>query len=83
MSDRLLKLMFEGGGVRAHFVRIDKSWLDVASRHSEPPEVLSLLGEMSCASILFSASLKYQGSVILQIHGDGPERLAVSECNSK
>lgn len=74
--------MFEGGTVRAHFVRIDKTWLEVASRHNESPEVLSLLGEMSCASILFSASLKYQGSVILQIHGDGPVRLAVAECNS-
>jgi molecular chaperone Hsp33 len=74
--------MFEGGGVRAHFIRIDRTWLDVASRHNEAPEVLALLGEMSCASILFSASLKYQGSVILQIHGDGPIRLAVAECNS-
>lgn len=74
--------MFEGGSVRAHFVRIDKAWLDIASRHNEAPEVLALLGQMSCASILFSASLKYQGSVILQIHGDGPVRLAVAECNS-
>jgi molecular chaperone Hsp33 len=74
--------MFEGGGVRAHFIRIEKTWLEVASRHNEAPEVLALLGEMSCASILFSASLKYQGSVILQIHGDGPVRLAVAECTS-
>ncbi len=83
MPDRLLKLMFESGGVRAHLVRIDKAWLEIASRHNEAPEVLTLLGQMSCASILFSASLKYQGSVILQIHGDGPVRLAVAECNSR
>jgi molecular chaperone Hsp33 len=44
---------------------------------------MRLLGEMSCASILLSASLKYEGSVILQIHGDGPVRLAVAECNAK
>lgn len=74
--------MFKGGTARAHFVRIDKTWLEVASRHNESPEVLTLLGEMSCASILFSASLKYQGSVVLQLHGDGPVRLAVAECNS-
>lgn len=82
MSDQLLKLMFEGGTVRAHFVRIDKAWLEIANRHNEAPEVLALLGQMSCASILFSASLKYQGSVTLQIHGDGPVRLAIAECNS-
>jgi molecular chaperone Hsp33 len=81
-TDRLLRVMFNGGAARAHLVRIDKSWLEVAHRHAEPPEVMSLLGEMSCASILLSASLKYEGSVILQIHGDGPVRLAVAECNA-
>lgn len=80
--DQLLRIMFEGVSARAHLVRIDRSWLEVAHRHDEAPEVMSLLGEMSCAAILLSASLKYEGSVILQIHGDGPIRLAVAECNS-
>jgi molecular chaperone Hsp33 len=81
-TDLLLRVMFNGGAARAHLVKIDKSWLEVAHRHAESPEVMSLLGEMSCASILLSASLKYEGSVILQIHGDGPVRLAVAECNA-
>jgi molecular chaperone Hsp33 len=81
-NDHLLRVMFNGGSARAHLVQIDKSWLEVAHRHAESPEVMALLGEMSCASILLSASLKYEGSVILQIHGDGPVRLAISECNS-
>ncbi|MBU3720470.1 MAG: Hsp33 family molecular chaperone HslO [Burkholderiaceae bacterium] len=81
-ADQLLRVMFEGVSARAHLVRIDQSWLEVAHRHDEAPEVIGLLGEMSCASILLSASLKYQGSVILQIHGDGPVRLAVAECNA-
>ena len=80
--DQLLRVMFESVSARAHVVRIDRSWLEVAHRHDEAPEVMSLLGEMSCAAILLSASLKYEGSVILQIHGDGPIRLAVAECNS-
>lgn len=81
-NDHLLRVMFNDGNARAHLVKIDKSWLEVAHRHDEAPEVIELLGEMSCASILLSASLKYEGSVILQIHGDGPVRLAVAECNS-
>lgn len=81
-TDQLLRVMFEGVSARAHLVRIDRSWLEVAHRHDESPEVISLLGEMSCAAILLSASLKYEGSVILQIHGDGPIRLAVAECSS-
>ena len=75
--------MFDSGGARAHFVQLDRSWLEVACKHDTSPDVMRLLGEMSCASILLSASLKYEGSVILQIHGDGPVRLAVAECNAK
>ncbi|MGA0889979.1 MAG: Hsp33 family molecular chaperone HslO [Burkholderiaceae bacterium] len=83
LADRLLRLMFDGGGARAHLVQLDRSWLEVACKHDTSPDVMRLLGEMSCASILLSASLQYAGSVILQIHGDGPVRLAVAECNAK
>lgn len=81
-DDHLLRIMFGGVSARAHLVRIHRSWLEVNRRHDEAPEVMQLLGQMSCASILLSASLKYEGSVTLQIHGDGPVRLAVAECNS-
>ncbi len=82
-NDRLLRLMFGQVSARAHLVRLDRSWLEVAHRHDAPPEVMRLVGEMSCASILLSASLKFDGSVILQIHGDGPVRLAVAECTAQ
>ena len=41
-----------------------------------------LLSELTVANILLSSSLKYNGSVILQIHGKGTVSLAVSECNN-
>ena len=41
-----------------------------------------LLSELTVANILLSSSLKYKGSVILQIHGRGVVSLAVSECNN-
>lgn len=81
-QDMLLRLIFEGVTARAHFVTLSGQWAEVASRHIEAPEVIALLGEMTTASILLSASLKYDGAVVLQIHGDGPVRLAVAECNS-
>ncbi|MDA9719529.1 Hsp33 family molecular chaperone HslO [Betaproteobacteria bacterium] len=43
---------------------------------------LRLLSELTVANILLSSSLKYKGSVILQIHGQGIISLAVSECNN-
>ena len=41
-----------------------------------------LLSELTVANILLSSSLKYKGSVILQIYGTGVISLAVSECNN-
>jgi len=41
-----------------------------------------LLSELTVANILLSSSLKYKGSVMLQIHGKGIVSLAVSECNN-
>ncbi len=81
--DELIKLLFTEAGARAHLVRLDQSWRHVLQHHADlPPALVGLLGQMSAASCMLSASLKFSGSVLLQIHGDGPVRLAVAECNA-
>ncbi|MES2932103.1 MAG: Hsp33 family molecular chaperone HslO, partial [Pseudomonadota bacterium] len=42
----------------------------------------TLLGEMLAAAALLSANLKFNGAIVMQIHGDGPVRLLVVECNA-
>jgi molecular chaperone Hsp33 len=41
-----------------------------------------MLGEMMAAAALLSANLKFNGTIILQIHGDGPVKLLVVECDA-
>ena len=41
-----------------------------------------LMGELTAANILLSCSIKHQGSVTLQISGNGPISLVVSECDN-
>ena len=41
-----------------------------------------LIGELTAANILLSCSIKHQGSVTLQISGNGPISLVVSECDN-
>jgi molecular chaperone Hsp33 len=41
--------------------------------------VRTLLGEMTAAAVLMQANIKFNGSLILQMQGDGPVRLAVAE----
>ena len=85
--DQLHKFLFEGLPVRGVLVRLDSSWRELLSRrssasdggHAFPAPVRALLGEMAAASVLMQANLKFNGALILQMHGDGPVKLAVAE----
>ena len=87
MSDTLHKFLFDAGTstkppVRGEIVSLTASWRQILERHDYPEPVLRLLGELVAASTLLSANLKFNGALMMQIHGDGPVRLLVVECNS-
>ncbi|HEY4084257.1 MAG TPA: Hsp33 family molecular chaperone HslO [Burkholderiaceae bacterium] len=79
----LHKFLFEGMPVRGMLVRLTGSWQEVLKRRAiageHPPELRALLGEMSAAGVLMQANIKFNGALILQIFGDGPVKLAVTE----
>ena len=79
----LHKFIFEGLPVRGMLVRLDDSWREALKRRESvgafPPEVRALLGEMAAAGVLMQANIKFNGALILQVHGDGPVKLAVAE----
>jgi molecular chaperone Hsp33 len=85
--DTLHKFLFDGLPVRGMLVRLDESWQQVLQRRDPahggtgayPAPVRSLLGQMAAASLLMQANIKFNGALILQVHGDGPVRLAVAE----
>jgi len=81
-KDTLQKFIFENASVRGELVDISATWREVLSRHSYPTAVKKLLGEMVAATALLSANLKFNGSIVMQIHGDGPVRLLVVECDA-
>jgi len=82
MTDKLQKFLFENAAVRGELVEISNTWQQVQTRQEYPKAVQTLLGEMLSAAALLSASLKFDGAIIMQIHGDGPVRLLVVECDS-
>ena len=81
-KDTLQKFIFDNAAVRGEFVEISDTWREVQARHSYPPAVKTVLGEMLAAAALLSANLKFNGSIIMQVHGDGPIKLMVVECDS-
>lgn len=83
MHDNLQKFMIEDANVRGELVELSDTWQQVLTRHSYPPAVQVILGELYAASILLSANLKFDGTMIMQIYGDGPIKLMVVECDSQ
>ena len=79
----LTKFLFEGLPVRGMLVRLSDSWQEVLRRRQTvgayAPEVRALLGEMAAAGVLMQANIKFNGALVLQVHGDGPVKLAVVE----
>jgi molecular chaperone Hsp33 len=83
-QDTLQKFIFENAAVRGELVDISDTWREIQGRHAAYPNaVRHVLGEMVAASALLSANLKFNGSLIMQLHGDGPVRLLVVECDSE
>jgi len=81
----LHRFVFEGLPVRGSLVRLSDSWREMlAARAGEPfaAPVRELLGQMAAAGVLMQSGLKFDGALILQVHGDGPVKLAVAEVRS-
>lgn len=79
-QDQLDRFIFENTAIRGEFVSLDNTWQTVLDRHEYPLALRNLLGELMAAAALLSATLKFNGSLILQIQGNGPISLLVVEC---
>jgi len=82
-TDSLQRFLFEGAPVRGEIVHLDSTWRAVLERHRYPPPLRAVLGQLMAAAALLSATLKFEGSLILQIQGSGAVKLIVVECTSE
>jgi molecular chaperone Hsp33 len=78
--DALHRFLFENAAIRGERVHLDVAWRTVLERHNYPPILVQLMGELAAAAVLLAATLKLQGSLILQIQGRGAIKLLVVEC---
>ena len=83
MMDTLQRFIFENAAARGELVEISETWKQIQARKDYPAPVRTLLGELLAAAALLTANLKFNGMMILQMHGDGPVRLLVIECDSE
>lgn len=78
--DSLQRFLFEQAPIRGELVHLDAAWRSVIERHDYPEILRNMMGELCVAAVLLAATLKLQGSLILQIMGKGAIRLLVVEC---
>jgi molecular chaperone Hsp33 len=82
VNDQLQKFLFSAAPVRGEIVSLRNTWQEVLTRRQYPMPVQTVLGEMMAACALLSANLKFEGTLIMQIFGDGPVRMLVVQCGS-
>jgi molecular chaperone Hsp33 len=78
-QDQLFRFTFEHLGVRGVLVQLAASWRAVLERHDYPPTVGTQLGQALAAVSLLSGTIKFKGSLILQIQGEGPLSTLVAQ----
>lgn len=78
-TDSLQRFVFERSNVRGELVHLDAAWQAVLQRHDYPAAVQRPLGEALASVVLLSATLKLDGTLILQIQGEGPLRTLVAQ----
>jgi molecular chaperone Hsp33 len=80
-ADTLSRFVFEGAAIRGARVRLAATSQAILAAHAYPAPLARVIGELLAASALLASTLKFDGSLIVQLQGSGPVRLLVVECS--
>ena len=78
--DQIQEFSFDGAPVQGRLVKLSRAWQTIRTRHAYTPSAERVLGEMVAIVAMLAHGIKLDGSVILQIRGDGDIRTAMAEC---
>ena len=82
-SDQLHRFLIENTKVRGELVHLDDTWRTVHTSVDYPDEVRLILGQAVSAVALLAATVKFKGSLSLQISGNGPLHMLVVQATSQ
>jgi molecular chaperone Hsp33 len=81
--DSLRRFVFEHAAIRGAVVSLDGCCREILDCHPYPPALRRALGEILAGAALLAASLKFDGSLAVQLQGDGAVQLLVVECDAQ
>ncbi len=79
-GDLVRRFIVENRPVRGHWVRLEGAWQELRAHTDYPDVVRDLLGQAVAASVLLAATLKFNGTLTLQLQGNGAVSLLVAQC---
>ncbi len=82
-ADHVVPFVFESLPVRGEIIYLSRSWRRMLRDHDYDPVVRETLGHSAAAIGLIAQSLKFDGSVTLQLQGRGDLRMLVMQCTSE
>ncbi len=80
--DVVLPFGFEHLPIRGALIQLETTWQRMLEGRAYRRPVMEALGHSAAASALIAQSLKFEGSITLQISGDGPLAMLVVQCTS-
>src|SRR5690554_7339610 len=81
MSDQIQRFLFDNTNVRGELVTLERAYAEVLDRHAYPPVVNRLLGELLAAVALLTDTVKLDGTLSIEVRGNGALSLLMAESN--
>ena len=78
-KDAVIPFVFESLPVRGALVQLDSAWQRMQDGHDYADPVAKILGHAAAATALIAQSLKFDGSVTLQLSSQGPLGMLVMQ----
>ncbi len=81
MTDQIQRFLFDATNVRGEIVNLQQAYAEVLDKHAYPEAVSRQLGELLSAVALLTETVKLDGTVSLEVRGQGAVRLLMAESN--
>ncbi len=83
MTDKIHRFLLENLNIRGEWLQLESSWQAICRTADYPGAVQGVLGEALAAVGLLAESLKFKGSLVMQIQGTYPVTMLVVQASSE
>lgn len=81
MTDQIQRFLFDHTNVRGEIASLERAYAEVLERHAYPPAVMRHLGEMLAAVALLTETVKLDGTLSIEVRGEGALSVLMAESN--